>query len=269
MQTAKRTIKAVIAGSGSLPERVISRLEELQADFFVVSIEGFGPEKYPQFAIGEVGRILETIKEKKATEIIFCGAVKRPSFRSLKLDSVGKTWLRKLGVRAFLGDDALLKGLRKLLKLEGLEIVSPQEILSTLLTPRGVLTDAKPSESDMRDIARGIFVLNATSKADIGQAVVVQDGIVLAIEAAEGTDSMLERATSLKPSTEKGGVFVKTSKEGQDQALDLPTIGTHTVEMVARSGFAGIALGAKASQIVDFEDTVSLANKKGLFLLGF
>ena len=264
----QRKVIAVIAGSGNLPHRIISKLQELQAQFIVVSIAGFGSPEYPQFELGEVGKILEHIKAHAVTDVIFCGAVTRPSIFSLKLDEIGKKWLRKLGIRAFLGDDALLKGIRMLLSNEGLNILKPQEILTTLLTPEGIFANVKPSESDIKDIARGVFVLQAMAKADVGQTVVVQEGVVLAIEAKEGTAEMLHRVSQLKLTSSKGGVMVKTAKINQDEAVDFPTVGTRTIIEANIANIAGIALGAHKTQIIDFAETIELANKKGIFVMG-
>ncbi|MBR1479952.1 MAG: LpxI family protein, partial [Alphaproteobacteria bacterium] len=170
--------------------------------------------------------------------------------------------------RAFLGDNALLKGIKELLRAEGLNVISPQSILGTLLTPAGVLTTARPSEIDLRDIARGVFVLNTLSRADVGQAVVVQEGVVLGIEAAEGTKRLIERCADLKVSDARGGVLVKTAKLKQELSIDLPTIGKHTVSEAEHSGLSGIAIGAGASQIIDCDETTALANEKGLFIIG-
>ncbi len=264
----RKKVIAVVAGSGDLPTRIIAKLEELKSSFVVVSISGFGSEAYPQFALGEIGGMLDYVKTRGVTDIVFCGAVKRPSMFSLKLDSVGKKWLKKLGIRAFLGDDALLKRIRELLKEEGLNVLKPQDILNALLTPSGILTKMKPSERDIRDIARGMFVLNTMAKADIGQALVVQEGIVLAVEAAEGTAEMIQRTKALKLKTEQGGVLVKLAKTNQDEAMDLPTIGTKTIIEAKEANLAGIALGARNTQIIDYNETVELADEHGIFIIG-
>ena len=258
----------VVCGGGNLPLRVISKLGELHRQFFAISIKGFGSPEYPQFGVGQIGAMLEFIKAKGATGVVFCGSVKRPGMFSLKLDNVGRKWLHKLGMRAFLGDNALLKGIKELLRAEGLNVISPQGILGTLLTPAGVLTTARPSEIDLRDIARGVFVLNTLSRADVGQAVVVQEGVVLGIEAAEGTKRLIERCADLKVSDARGGVLVKTAKLKQELSIDLPTIGKHTVLEAEHSGLSGIAIGAGASQIIDCDETTALANEKGLFIIG-
>ena len=258
---------AIIAGSGDLPLKIIEKLENLGKSYVVASIKDQGPSDKPSFEIGAIGQILEFIKAKNAKEILFCGAVKRPSLLSLKLDSTGKKWLKALGVRAFLGDDALLKGIKKLLEKEGLSIISPQSILGTLLTPSGILTNSRPTDRDLQDIARGLFVLNTLSKTDVGQAVVVQEGVVLGIEAAEGTSRLIKRCLDLKIS-EIGGVLVKTSKINQDTAIDLPTIGKNTILEAKNSNLSGIALGANMSQIIGFDETIEAANNLGIFIIG-
>lgn len=264
----KKKVVAVIAGGGDLPSKIIEKLQTLNIEHVVVSLEGFGPTQYEQFKIGELGKILDFIKSKGTTDVVFCGNVKRPSLFALKLDGLGRTWLKTLGIRAFLGDNSLLKGIKDLLSREDLQVISPQSILGALLTPHGILTTAVPSEKDLQDIARGIFVLNSLSKADVGQAVIVQEGIVLGIEAAEGTKCLIERCSELKLTKDKGGVLVKTSKISQEQDIDLPTIGPNTISEAEYSNLSGIAIGAEKSQIIDFEETIKLANEKGIFVIG-
>jgi DUF1009 family protein len=259
---------AVVAGGGNLPLRIIEKLDILRRRFIVLSIAGFGPPGFRKFEMGAIGKMLDYIKESHATQLVFCGDVKRPSFFSLKLDSVGKKWLTSLGIRSFLGDDALLKGIKKLLEREGIKVIGTQSILSTLLTPPGILTSGrKPNDLDLRDIARGVFVLNTLSKADVGQAVIVQEGVVLGIEAIEGTAELIARCKLLKL-RERGGVLIKTSKMNQERSVDLPAIGKMTVSSVAACGLNGIALGTNDSQIIDYEETIVAANERDVFIIG-
>ncbi|MDR2075211.1 MAG: UDP-2,3-diacylglucosamine diphosphatase LpxI [Holosporales bacterium] len=253
---------AIIAGSGDLPSKVSNQLDLIGRSYEIIPIsEG------SSFCLGQIGAILKHIKSIGATEVILCGGVKRPSLFKLKLDEVGKKWVKKLGYRVFLGDDALLKGIKRLLAAEGLEILGPQSILQSLLSPAGLLTVRKPSEQDIFDIARGMFVLNSISKADIGQSVVVQEGVVIAVEAIEGTRNMILRSKALKIA-ENGGVLVKNSKIAQSPDMDLPTIGKETVLECKESGLHGIAVGAGATQIIDLESTKKLANENDIFIIG-
>lgn len=253
---------AVIAGDGDLPLKITERLDKIGKSYEIISVcEG------SEFGVGQVGKILKHIRTIGADKIVFCGSIKRPSFLKLKLDKIGKEWLKKLGYRIFLGDDTLLKGIKKLLLSEGLEVVSPQSILNTLLTPKGILTEMPPSDQDMIDIARGIFVLNTMSKADVGQSVVAQEGVIIAIEAIEGTRNLILRSKKLKLNP-TGGVLVKTYKIGQTQDIDLPTIGPHTILECKESELNGIALGANVTQIISFQETIKTANDNGIFIIG-
>jgi DUF1009 family protein len=253
---------AIIAGEGDLPLKISAQLDLLKNPYEVIQITNGVHSN-----IGQIGKFLNQIKLAGATRIVFCGSVQRPSLFKLKLDSVGKKWIKKLGYRAFLGDNALLNGIIKLLQEEGIEIISPQSILGSLLTPSGVLTIRHPSEKDMYDIARGIFVLNALSKADVGQSVIIQEGLVLGIEAIEGTKNLILRTKKLKV-TEVGGVLIKTSKIGQSTNIDLPTIGSQTIVECKETNLNGIALGAEVTQIIDFEQTVKIANENNIFIVG-
>lgn len=252
----------VIAGYGDLPHAITQKLDELNHSYDVISITDNS-----QFPIGHIGKILNHIKSLNAHKIVFCGAIKRPSFLKMNLDKTGKEWLVKLGYRVFLGDDALLKGVRQLLLKEGLEVISPHDILGTLLTPSGILTNRQPDKAEMFDIARGIFVLNTLSKADVGQAVVIQEGLVIGIEAIEGTKNLILRSKNLKIS-EIGGILVKTAKIKQDKGIDLPTIGPSTIMECVESKLNGIAVGANSSQIIDYNNTIKLANEHNIFIIG-
>lgn len=140
--------------------------------------------------------------------------------------------------------------------------------------PEGPLGGKRPSARDDADIARGIEVLRATGSFDIGQAVVVAGNHVLALEAAEGTDQMLERIVELKKSgrvrTGEGvGVLVKAPKPNQDHRFDLPSIGKRTIEGVARAGLAGLAVLAGGTIVAEPQSIVESADRAGIFVVGF
>ena len=130
-----------------------------------------------------------------------------------------------------------------------------------------------PSERDRADIARGLALLNATSPFDIGQAVVVADNQVLAVEGPEGTDQMLARVAELRRNgrirTPAGtGVLVKAAKLGQDQRIDLPVIGPPTVEAAGAAGLAGIAVVAGSTIVAEPERIAAAADRAKIFVIG-
>ena len=133
------------------------------------------------------------------------------------------------------------------------------------------IRDGVRTERDSADIAKGLAFLTAASPFDVGQAVVVADARVLAIEAAEGTDSMLERIAHLRQTgriASGRGVLVKAAKRNQDRRLDLPSIGPQTVEGAARAGLAGIAVVAGSTVVAEPAQIGAIADRAGLFVLG-
>ena len=139
--------------------------------------------------------------------------------------------------------------------------------------PEGPLSNAKPSERDEADIARALAVLEATGPFDIGQAVVVSNNHVFALEASEGTDEMLARVAQLRQSgrirAPKGeGVLVKAPKPHQDRRFDMPSIGPQTIEGAKAAGLAGIAVIAGETIVAEPARIAEVADRLGLFVTG-
>ena len=152
-------------------------------------------------------------------------------------------------------------------------LLGAHEVAPQILMVEGTIGRHQPSGRDQTDIARGLALLAALGPFDVGQAVVVADGHVLAVEAAEGTDRMLERIVSLRRegrihSPPGLGVLVKAPKPGQDRRFDLPAVGTSTVEGVARAELAGVAVVAGSAVIAEPERVGQLADAANVFVVG-
>lgn len=259
----------IIAGSGALFSMVWEHALNQKLKPIVVAFNN-SPHQlndipYLQTTLGKIGEILNFLKSHGIKHLIFAGSIARPSFSSLSFDSTGLRWMQKLGTKTFGGDDTLLKGITELLEGEGFQIISPREFLPNLVLKSGIYTNAQPSDLDEKDIIRGKAVLGALSAADVGQACIVQEGIVLGIEAIEGTQNLIERSTSLKRHP-KGGVLVKIAKQNQSTLVDLPTIGTKTVEAMHKCGLNGLAISADTTQILNFNQVIKLCNEHDIFL---
>jgi DUF1009 family protein len=176
--------------------------------------------------------------------------------------------LARVGVAAWQGDDGLLKAVVRILEEDGFEVVPSQAIVQDALPPPGLLGSHAPGPEARRDIARGIAVVRALGVVDVGQCAVVQQGLVLGVEAIEGTDALLARCALLRREG-PGGVLVKLVKPGQDRRVDLPTIGPVTVANALAAGLAGIAIEADGTIVVDRPATIAAADRGGLFLLAF
>ena len=194
------------------------------------------------------------------------GAIARPSLAELRPDLGTARWLARIGT-ASSGDDGLLRSIIQALETEGFTVRGIDDLLSGLVADAGTYGRTQPDEAAWADIERGVSVAKALGAADVGQAVVVQQGLVLAVEALEGTDALLRRAAELRRDG-PGGVLVKVTKPRQERRADLPSIGSGTVEGSATAGLKGIALEAGGTLIIDREAVIRAADAAGLFIVG-
>jgi DUF1009 family protein len=218
--------------------------------------------------IGAAGRILELLRAQGVREVVLIGTVKRPGFFDLRPDAEGAKLLGRIGRAAFAGDDGLLRAVVTVLGEMGFTVLGAHEILREALAPLGLLTKAAPDAQAMADIARGVAVARKLGEADVGQGCVVQLGLVLAVEAIEGTDAMLARCGPLRREG-PGGVLVKMAKPGQERRADLPTLGAETVRGAIAAGLRGVAFEAGGALLAERAEAVALADAAGVFLLGF
>jgi len=239
----------------------------------VVGLEGFAepaviaPYPHDTARLGAAGKILALLREKACRDVVLIGPVRRPSILDLRPDTEGAKLLARIGRAAFGGDDGLLAAVHRVLGEEGFRVVGAHEILTEAVGGSGLLGRAQTDAAALADIERGRAVVRALGSVDVGQACVVQQGIVLAVEAIEGTDAMLLRAKNLaRPGP--GGVLVKLVKPGQDRRTDLPTIGPATVRAASAAGLRGIAYEAGGTLLAERDAAIAAADAAGLFLLG-
>jgi hypothetical protein len=273
---------ALFAGRGELPSKIINHCHEQGQPLFLIAFEGqtdseFVNQQQPYIKghlwtyFGAVGKTLRYLKANKVTHIVMAGAMHRPSWSELKLDWKGTQWFAKMGLAKMgsktAGDDGLLTRIMGMLKAEGFDVISATDILDDLLAPEGVMGRHRPEEADWQDIVRGKEVSHLLGSGDVGQAVVVQQGLVLGVEAIEGTEALLARCGKLRREG-RGGVLVKMAKPHQSRAVDLPTIGVATIHQVEAAGLRGLAVEAGSTQILDQKAVVQAADAAGLYLIG-
>ncbi len=271
-QAAPATL-GIIAGGGVLPGRVAAAARASGREVFIAAIEGFADpaliEGYPQqfFRLGAIGGIRAGLKAAGCVDVVMIGPVKRPSLLALRPDAEGAKYLAKIGRAAFAGDDGLLAAVVRVLNEDGFRVLGAHDICDDILGPAGPLGAARPSAAALADVERGVAVLKTLGAADIGQACVVQQGIVLAVEAVEGTDAMLSRVPAVtRPGP--GGVLVKLAKPGQERRADLPTIGVTTIARALEAGLQGVAFEAGGTILTDRTAMIAAADAAGIFLLG-
>jgi hypothetical protein len=269
----------IIAGGGTLPSAIAQAVQETGNKVFVVGLSGCADQHISRFphawaSLGEAGKMLRLLHDNECDRVLFAGRVARPRFSELKTDAKGILLMPRIAAAARHGDDALLRKLGEILAEEGFCQVGVADAAPELIGGAGVLGQIKPDSASQRDVALGIKVVRAFGALDVGQAAVVCDGLVLAVEAAEGTDAMIVRAGGL-PENIRGtaenrrGVLVKALKPTQDGKTDLPVIGLETVKGAANAGLSGIAVEAGRSLIVERHAVIEAANRAGLFLFGF
>ncbi len=263
----------IIAGGGELPHKVIEWCQKHSRPYYALAIEGnadehiFTPDvAHEWIRIGQAGTGFKRFKEEGVKEIVLIGTIKRPTFAELVPDFRTAAFFAKLGAKA-LGDDGILRALVKEIEGDGMKVVGIHEVVPDLLAHTGVLTKKKPDKEDEEDIRRGVEVATALGKLDVGQSVVIQQGLVLGMEGIEGTDKLIKRCAEYVRKGKKP-VLVKLRKQQQDMRIDLPTIGTRTIENAHKSGFKGIAVHAGNTLIVNEEEVIKLANEYGLFIKG-
>ncbi len=263
----------IVAGGGILPERLVEACRAQGRPFVVLAIDGQAdPQRFAgvpcsTVRLGATGRAFDLLRQSGAEEIVFSGTIRRPSLASLRPDGRTLRILARCGGR-LLSDDRLMTALIEVCEREeGFRVVGPESVISGLLAAEGPLGTIGPSEAERRDIALGVEVAMALGRVDVGQAVVVHQGIVLGVEAVEGTDALIRRCGALRRE-KSGGVLVKARKPQQEGRADPPVIGPTTVAVASEARFGGIAVEALGTLILDREAVVRAAEAAGLFVVG-
>jgi DUF1009 family protein len=271
---------AIIGGGGSLPFAVADAVMGRGRPAVLFALEGvtdpLRAQNYPHrwVGVGQGKKLIREMRAENCRDIVFIGTLQRPPF-----------WKMRLGVETLLmlptiisafrgGDDHVLRSMSRIAERYGFRVVAAHEAAPEILMPEGQLTRRTPSDADRDDISLGVDVLRAIGRFDIGQAVVVADRRVLAVEGAEGTDAMLARVADLRSRRRihapvGRGVLVKAPKPEQDRRFDLPAIGPNTLEAAKAAGLGGIAVIAGETVVAEPQKLLAAADEAGLFVAGF
>jgi hypothetical protein len=270
---------AIIAGGGAFPLEVAEAARAAGREVIVIGLRGFAGKvlrRFPYVAVDmlDPGGMIAALRDCAPSCVVLAGAVTRPG--PLAIGSVFSAYRNREDLARILsaGDDRLLRGVVDLIEEAGFRVAGAQEIAPAVLAPEAVIGAASPDGAAMADVERGRALLAAIGPWDVGQAVVVSGGRVLAVEGPEGTDAILDRVLDLQRRKRvkldgQGGVLVKIPKPGQDVRIDLPAIGPRTVEKVRAAGLSGIAVKAGGVVLVDRAGIVREADRAGLFVMGF
>ena len=270
---------AIICGAGNLPFALADAASRRGRRVVLFALRGWAdPQRvaaYPHHWtwMGQFGRFLRVAAAEGCRDVALIGSVSRPSLWRIRPDLRVLRLMPQI-LRLFRGgDDHLQSGIGRLFEDHGFHLVGPKEIAPELMMSFGAIGADIPNARDSADIALGLALLNATSPFDIGQAVVVAENQVLAVEGPEGTDQMLARVAQLRQNgrirSSKGtGVLIKAPKIGQDHRIDLPSIGPQTIEAAHAANLAGIAVVAGSTVVAEPERIAAVAERTKIFVVG-
>jgi DUF1009 family protein len=260
----------IIAGGGKLPiiigDNLIKRKYNI---FFFVIEEFFNTNQYKDFDVTIINlnsakKIIHSLKSRNIDSIIMVGNINRPSLTDLSFDYETLKLAKNLLLNKT-GDNGLLVSLRKYFNDNGFSYFDWKNHCPELFAKKDLLTQIKPSTKAQENLKKALSVFRSFGEIDVGQSMIIQNQIVLGLEAAEGTDNLMIRCNDYKKSGDKG-ILVKFSKYNQSNILDIPTIGEKTVKLLKDCDYEGVYLEKNSCLIIDKKKTIDLANQNKVFI---
>ena len=257
----------LIFGETDFPKLILKKIKN-KKKYLIIDLtkeKKFNKEKFSySVSIGQVGKIINILKENKCRKILFAGKVKKPIFSKLRLDLKGIYYMPRIIKSSKLGDAAILKEIIQIFKREKISTVSSLFYNPELTLKKGTYTKIKPNKKDKIDISKAILTLNKLNKYNFSQGAVVRSKKIIAVEGRGGTQKMLEKCKKNK--TKNNGVLVKFPKKKQDLRVDLPTIGLNTLIQCKTAGIKGIVLKNKENVFLDRIKCIKFANENKMFI---
>ncbi len=268
---------AIVAGSGPLPYEAAEAIKD-RRPVIVFAIDGEADEAPPgiethRLGYGQIGRMIKLMKAHDCHDLLFLGAIRsRPDYSRILGDFETLKLVPRIVAAAVGGDDSVVRNVLALFESEGYHVVSVADAVPELLAPAGRLGRHAPRADHEADIALGERFLDASAPFDVGQAVIVAGGRIIAVEGAEGTDAMIERCVGLREvrrfrAKRGAGVLVKRAKRGQDMRADVPVVGAGTLNRVLEAGFGGIAVEAGRTILAERRKLIEDADRAGAFVV--
>lgn len=261
----------IVCGGGELPVRVITAAKQQNIPLVIAAIKGVtnkalvNHHNHFWISLGQVGALLDNFTQHGVTHICFAGAIKRPSILSLKLDNLGKELFKQYFAKVG-GDNSLLSLIVNLFETRyGFKVVGAHAIDKSIIADI-FPTQVIPSNYGL-DIKLGFKIAKQIGSLDIGQSLVIQQQMIIAVEAVEGTDNLIKRSKYLLKKAGSKGILIKVKKPNQETRIDLPTIGINTIKNIKKAGLAGIAVEKGSTIILNPKEIISYANKYNLFLV--
>lgn len=263
----------IIAGGGSLPQRLVETCNEQDIEPFLVCYNGYTSQDLPQnyqhiwTRLGAAGQVIDFFRDNNVCDLVLIGNISRPSLKNIVPDWRGVKILSRIGGR-ILGDSSLLSLLKDELENDGFRVYGIQDFCDDLLMGEGQLGAHGFEDISQEAINLGLEASQQLGRDDVGQSVIVQNNLVVGREDKNGTDALILRCADLLKDHGKGGILVKTCKPQQDRSLDLPTIGLKTIENAHQVGLSGIVLHANHVILTDRKAITEYADRCKIFVVG-
>ena len=256
-------------GDTDFPKIILNKIKKIKKKYFIIDLSKNNKFKKDKnsyiISIGQFGKIIKLIKDKKCQKVLFAGKVVKPNFSKLRLDFKGIYYISRIVKSSKLGDAAILKEIIKILKREKIKTISSLTFNPELTLKKGTYSKIKPNNEDKKNIKIAISTLSKLGKYNFSQGTVVRNNKVVAIEGKGGTETMLEKCRSKK--FKNKGVLVKFPKKKQDLRIDLPTVGLKTLIQCKAAGLKGIVLKSKQNVFLERTKSISFVNKNKMFLI--
>ena len=256
----------LIFGETNFPKEILKKLKKLKKNYLIIDLtkkKTFKKEKNSHpISIGQISKIINTLKENNCESVLFAGKVNKPNFSNLKLDLKGIYYIPRIIKASKIGDAAVIKEVINIFKIEKIKTLNSLLFTPDLSLKRGVHTKVKPNHDDNIDIKKAILTLNKLNSYSFTQGVIVRRKKIIALEGIGGTQKMLKKIKNVYSS----GVLVKFPKKKQDTRVDLPTVGFKTFKQCKLAGLKGIALKSKLNVCLDKKQLIKFANKHKMFI---
>ena len=258
----------LIFGETNFPTEILKKIKKIKKKYLIIDLtkkKNFKKDKNSHsVSIGQIGKIINTLKENNCKSVLFAGKVNKPNFSNLRLDLKGIYYIPRIIKASKIGDAAIIKEVIDIFKIEKINTLNSLLFTPNLSLKRGVYTRVKPNHDDNIDIKKAILTLNNLNNHSFTQGVIVRSKKIIAVEGNGGTKKMLQiiKTKEKKPN----GVLVKIPKKKQDLRVDLPTIGLKTLIQCRKAGLKGIALKSKLNVCLDKRELIKSANKHKMFV---
>ncbi len=260
----------IVAGAGALPFEIARASSASGRPYHVIAIDEFADPMpasmtHTRFAISKIGAIIAELRRQGCADIAFAGKFERPNGKNIKMrpDLGGLEFIARIFGQFGRSDDTLHRAIAGMFAARGFRVVSPLDAAPALAARAGCLTKVEPSTTLKATFARSLELAKEHGATRQGQAVVVENGTVIARETRAGTDAMLQ---ALGEGKRPHAMLVKAMTPTQLPTIDPPAIGESTVVNAARAGLAGILVEANRSVIVDEVAVRAKADALGLFV---